>query len=727
MHFEVRTLAVVSSVLFLVQFVAILVQYRVSRNCPGMGLWLLGSALMAMGGTLVPLVAVRSTQALAPAFMPLFVLGYVFIYLGLAAFTQVAVKRVRVACLYGIYVAIYGFCLVVVDDPWGRALALSGIMAIVSLLIVRCLAVGAWRQIGVSAHFTTGIFLLYGGFSLFRFGRALVAPVITAAGFMAPLYALGYLVPVVTSTLWTFGFILMVNQRLQKDLQEEKETLRKVFNIGPDAASITRMEDGVIIDVNLGFLQMSGYAREEVVGRAVNSFGIWQSQADRALFLNSLRETGTCNNLECRLQRKDGTELFGTISANLVTINGAAHIVSVARDITDYRKAAVARVRQEAENQQIQKAESLGRMAGAIAHHFNNQLQGVLGNLELMREAPPGTDPAHLLAGAREAAERAAKVSRLMLGYIGQTPLEREPLSLAELCRGQVAALKATLPPTVTLETDLTATGAVLKGDPHQLQELVAYLLTNAREALGEAGGRVRLGLRTCPASGLPRTGLYPIHWEPGAGDYVCLEVGDTGCGIAETDQEKIFDPFFSTKFTGRGLGLSVALGTARAHGGAIAVTSAPGRGSVFQVLLPAYAGEVPPRTVPERTCVPKEGGGTVLLVDDDEFVRMTTGALLQMMGFGVVTARDGVEALELFHEHRAQVRCVITDLSMPRMDGWAILKELRQLEPALPVILASGYDQGHVRSGLETDQPHAFLQKPFGLEDLRQALGQAL
>jgi PAS domain S-box-containing protein len=727
MHLDVRTLAVISSFLFIIQFCAMVVQHRMSRAYPGMGLWLMGSSMMAAGGVLLPLLAVRSTHALVETVIPIFVLGYAFILVAISEFTGVALRRVVVLTLYLTFLVVYCWCVWGPVHPVGRTLDLSAIVAAYCFLAVRCLWRGAWGRYGIPGQFMTGIFFLYGSVALFRFGRTLVAPVPIGDGYMPPIYVLGFLAPVVASTLWTFGFILMVNQRLQRELQEEKETLQKVFNLGPDGASIIRKEDGVLMDVNQGFLQLGGYTREEVLGRTVSSFGIWRNQEDRTLFLDTLEATGTCSNLECRLQRKDGSELFGTISANVITIHDVPHILSVVRDITEHRRVAMDRAREEAEYQQVQKAESLGRMAGAIAHHFNNQLQGVLGNLELIREAPPGVDPAHLLSGAREAAERAAKVSRLMLSYLGQTLLEREPLCLAELCRQQAAAFRAGLPSAVTLEAELPASGAVIRGDAGQLRDLLASLLTNAQESLGEAGGHLRLGLRLCPAGELPRVHIHPIHWQPEAHEYVCLEVGDSGCGIREEDQEKIFDPFFSTKFTGRGLGLPVALGTARAHGGAIAVTSNPGQGSLFQVLLPASGEALAPRAPVVAPGPPEADGGLVLLADDDEIVRVTTGALLQLMGYGVVTAKDGVEAMELFHEHRDRVRCVITDLTMPRKDGWAVLKELRQVAPALPVILASGYDQGHVRAGLEAERPHAFLRKPFGLEDLREALGQAL
>ncbi len=196
---------------------------------------------------------------------------------------------------------------------------------------------------------------------------------------------------------------------------------------------------------------------------------------------------------------------------------------------------------------------------------------------------------------------------------------------------------------------------------------------------------------------------------------------------MSEEDIEKVFDPFFSSKFIGRGLGLPVALGIVQAHGGSITVESSQGRGSVFRVYLPLST--EPAISLPEGVVhAPEhEGDGTLLLVDDDDMLIQSTGALLGRLGFTVHTAKDGVEALEVFRQHRGEIRCVLTDLSMPRLDGWGLLSALRQLDPDLPVILASGYDKGQVLADTHPDQPQAFLSKPFDLRQLREALGQAL
>ena len=203
--------------------------------------------------------------------------------------------------------------------------------------------------------------------------------------------------------------------------------------------------------------------------------------------------------------------------------------------------------------------------------------------------------------------------------------------------------------------------------------------------------------------------------------------MADSGSGIADKDIEKIFDPFFSSKDAGRGLGLSVVLGIVRAHGGGVTVKSEPGRGSAFRVFLPVSAAKVLRQPDQAEQSPEIDRGGTVLLVEDEPMVRKVVQAALESLGFAVLLAKDGVEAVEVFRQHQDEVRCVLCDLTMPRMNGWETLAALRKLAPGLPVILASGYDTAHVMAGDHPELPQAFLSKPYRLQGLRDAIGRAL
>jgi two-component system, cell cycle sensor histidine kinase and response regulator CckA len=367
-------------------------------------------------------------------------------------------------------------------------------------------------------------------------------------------------------------------------------------------------------------------------------------------------------------------------------------------------------------------------MAGAIAHHFNNQLGVVIGRLELAAtDLPSGSEVQTSLGEASKAAHRASEVSALMLTYLGQTPGIREPLDLSEVCRRSLPMLQAVIPKDVGMELHLPSPGPTVNANANQIRQVLTNLITNSWEAIRNDPGIIRLTVKTVSSADIPASHRFPIGWQPDDSTYACQEVTDTGCGISEKDIEKLFDPFFSTKFTGRGLGLSVVLGIVRAHGGAVTVESEPGRGSVFRIFFPVCGEEV--LRQPEKGAKVPEigGGGTVLLVEDEEMMRHLASTMLTRFGLVVLAAKDGVEAVEVFRHHQDEIRCVLLDLTMPRMNGWETLAALRALRPEVTVILASGYDEEQVMQGKHAERPQAFLHKPYSMGQLKAALGAAM
>jgi CheY-like chemotaxis protein len=368
-------------------------------------------------------------------------------------------------------------------------------------------------------------------------------------------------------------------------------------------------------------------------------------------------------------------------------------------------------------------------MAGAIAHHFNNQLQVVLGRLELAMTSHPQPEiPDKNLVQTMRAAQRAAEMSSLMLVYLGQTPDTLEPLALAESCARSLPSLRETLPPRISLNTSWPDPSPIINANASRLEQLLTQMVTNAGEAIGDGPGTIRLTVTIVPSQEISPVNRFPLDWQPQEKCYACLEVADSGAGIAPADIEKIFDPFFSTKFTGRGLGLAVGLGVMRSHFGGVTVESQPGRGSVFRFFFPAidHPALLPPEPViatPEMA----EAGGTVLLVDDDNLLRPVVAEMLTYLGFTVLTAADGVEAVELFRQRQAEIDCVLTDLTMPRMNGWETLTTLRQISPDIPVILSSGYDESQVLVGHHPERPQAFLGKPYEMNKADRTIRQVL
>jgi PAS domain S-box-containing protein len=484
---------------------------------------------------------------------------------------------------------------------------------------------------------------------------------------------------------------------------------------------IIEIEAGKIVDGNDQFARILGYTWDEMRGMEITNL-IAPDDIDRVTAnIREEQESVT----EYDMLRKDGTRI--TVESHDRPLYAGRRITAI-RDITDRKHVEAQKAKFEIQNRQLQKAESLGRMAGAIAHHFNNQLHAVLGNLEMaIYGLPLGVNPIEYLTSATQAARKAAEVSGLMLTYLGQPPGKLQPIDLSETCRQCLPLLKATAPKNTLLKSDFSSNGPIIHANAGQIMQVLTNLVANAWDSADENRRGIGLSVKTVSQADIIPSKHFPIDWQPQDSAYACLEVADAGCGIAEKDIEKIFDPFFSTKFTGRGLGLSVVLGIARAHHGVVAVESEPDRGSIFRVFFPISVEEVPRH--PDKVVLTEDlhGGGSVLLVEDEDHVRSMVKTMLTRMGFSVLESRDGIEAVEVFRQHLGEIRCVVCDLTMPRMDGWETLAALRRLFPDIPFILTSGYDKEQVMAGEHPERPQAFLKKPYQFKDLNDTIRSAL
>jgi PAS domain S-box-containing protein len=546
------------------------------------------------------------------------------------------------------------------------------------------------------------------------------------------------IITLIVSLLFFLGVILMTRMfrnilQNQVALQQSEESLRRQRTLLQNMERISKV-GGWEYDITAKRMiwtdevyRIYGVSPETYDPNQIQqdiAFYTPEDQATIATAFQRASEQGEPYDLQLRLTNAAGKQLWVRTIGQPEFIEGRViRVHGNIMDITEAKRAGEI-VRH------LQKAESLTRMAGAIAHHFNNQLGAVMGNLELaMIALPRGAGAAENLTEAMQAARRAARVSGLMLTYLGQTRGKREPLDLSETCRRSLPMLQAAMPKDLVLETDLPSPGPTISADANQIQQVLTNLCTNAWEAAGDGRSAIRLIVKAVSAADIPAAPRFPLDWQPQEAPYACLEVADTGCGISEKDIEKLFDPFFSTKFTGRGLGLPVTLGIVRTHGGVITVQSEPGHGSIFQVFFPVSAEAVP--RPPEKTAGTPEakvkGGGTVLLVEDLDMMRNMTKSMLALLGFSVLEARDGVEALEVFRQRQDEIRLVLCDLTMPRMDGWETLTALRKLAPGIPVILSSGHNEARVMAGEHPTLPEAFLSKPYGFKELRDAIASAL
>ena len=388
-------------------------------------------------------------------------------------------------------------------------------------------------------------------------------------------------------------------------------------------------------------------------------------------------------------------------------------------EITARKEAEEERIALERALQIAQKVEGLGTMAGGIAHDFNNLLAVIRGNLDLAIEDLPQESPvAATLQRAELATRRAAELTAKLLAYTGLGVIATQPVDLNDLVHELGSLLHSSVPRGIELRLSLAAGLPLLSADATQLRQVVMNLVINAAEAIGQGPGTITVSTaeRRVERAELAQA---RVGAELLAGRYVLLQVRDSGPGMDAATLERIFDPFFSTKFTGRGLGLAAALGIVRGHNGALAVVSAPGSGATFMLFLPSAAAPAAPAPTAEHAA------GTILVVDDEPDLRDLVATVARRLNLRTLSAGDGDEALLVFEQHAATISCVVLDLTMPRRDGASTFEALRALRPALPIVLMSGYSAHEISRRLAGAQPTAFLQKPFSTSDLIATLRQ--
>jgi signal transduction histidine kinase/CheY-like chemotaxis protein len=435
-------------------------------------------------------------------------------------------------------------------------------------------------------------------------------------------------------------------------------------------------------------------------------------------------QPGTIIRIPFRLHRRKDLSVFPVeITGRFFEGQGRAVHIAAIRDITERRRAEEERRKIEEQMRHTQKLESLGVLAGGIAHDFNNLLMAILGNTDLaLLRLPPSAPARENLEEIVRASHRAADLCQQMLAYSGKGRFVVELLDLSAVVREMIHMLQVSISKKAVLRCDFAERIPAVEGDATQLRQVILNLITNASEALGEQSGSITLstGHRECDRAYLADCILGADARE---GPYVFVEVRDSGCGMDAATLPRIFDPFFTTKFTGRGLGLAAALGIVHGHTGALKVASEPGKGSTFTVLLPAAAGPAASPRSDQPSAGSWQGSGTVLLADDEEMIRAAGREMLEWLGFRVLTARDGVEALERFRDSAGGVVCVLLDLTMPRMNGDEAFQELRRIAPDVPVVLSSGYTQQDVARRFPGRGPAGFIQKPYTLDRLREVL----
>lgn len=410
----------------------------------------------------------------------------------------------------------------------------------------------------------------------------------------------------------------------------------------------------------------------------------------------------------------------------VLPLQGTAGSVLISHfDITESKQLTEEKMNLEQQILQTQKLESLGVLAGGVAHDFNNILTIITGHCSLAVMRPENA-LAHI-PPIETAADRAAGLCRQMLTYAGKALYSMSRVNLAELIQDMIQMLNATISQNVRVSSELDFDVPDITADASQIRQIVMNLIINAAEAVGEAQGEVRVTLvRTAVRSVPPEKDHLGHDITPGW--YARLEVSDNGCGMDKETRKRLFEPFYSTKFTGRGLGMSAVLGIVSAHKGALQLTTQPGNGTTFRVFLPVITGEPLDGASPDNALpVLWQGSGTILLVEDEETILQVAQSMMEMLGLTVETARNGMEALDLFRDHPQRYRVVVTDIGMPVMDGYALFRELKKLKPELPIIISSGFGDSAVTSRINKTEIAGMINKPYRFEYLQKVMKQVL
>ena len=520
------------------------------------------------------------------------------------------------------------------------------------------------------------------------------------------------------------GILLDITERkkMEEMTRQSEEKFYKVFATTPDCIAITRMADEKIIDVNRGFEDITGWKHDEVVGRTGPDINFWTDLAERDRMMHELKAGRDVLHRETQFRCKDGTSRSVIYSARTIHIAGESCMIFVWHDITEQRRLEKDHRELEAHLSQSQKMDAIGQLASGVAHDFNNILTGIQGNASLVMMEYNSNHPHYRkLTRIEENVKRGANLTRQLLGFARGGKYEVKTLDINELIRKNAQLFTETRK---EIETDFQLQDGVypIDADAGQLEQVLLNIYINAGHAMPKGG---YLHIQTDNVT-MQEKDADAFKIRPG--DYVRISIADAGTGMDQVTLNRIFEPFFTTKSQqgGTGLGLASAYGIIRNHGGAISAHSEPGHGSTFIIYLPSSRQEVASEDQEAGKRLVRGSGG-ILLVDDEPLILGAMSDMLKMLGYTVYQAGSGQEAVSLYMEKRNAIDLVILDMILPGISGAQVLKMIKDVNPAVRVILSSGYSmQGEVRNVMEMGCA-GFIQKPYSFADLSSVVHEAM
>jgi PAS domain S-box-containing protein len=512
------------------------------------------------------------------------------------------------------------------------------------------------------------------------------------------------------------------------ELQNAEKKYRSIFENAVEGIFQTTPE-GQILHANPAMARILGYdSAEELTGTVIDIGRLYAEPERREEFVRLMKEGKNVSGFHVQLFRKDEDVVWVSLHARPVFDETGELLLmeGILEDITEHKRAETEHVKLEEQLRQSQRMEAVGLLAGGIAHDFNNLLTPILGYSELLIADFPLEDSRHQkLQQIKQAAERAKEMTHRLLAFSRKQIIELKAVDLGSIINHIEHMLRRTIREDITIEVGTSPSLSLVRADAGQIEQVLLNLSINAQDAMPQGG------TLTIEAVDIDLDESYTsTHLEVVPGEYVMLAVSDTGIGIDEESMGHVFDPFFTTKETGKGtgLGLSSVYGIVKQHGGSISVYSEKNHGSTFKIFLPRIVAEGV--TIKDHEPLPEDvarGHETILVVEDDEMVRILASAMLQDLGYEVLVAENPEHCARLAREHRGPIHLLLTDVVMPEMNGKELSEQLRLLLPGLKVLFMSGYTNNViVHHGVLHNDVH-FIQKPFSVHTLSQKVRNAL
>ncbi len=539
----------------------------------------------------------------------------------------------------------------------------------------------------------------------------------------------GYLtIDMIPGTAQSVVSLIDITERKQAEqqLKESEERFSKAFRSSPAPQVISDIITGEFIDVNDRWLDMLGYAREQLIGRTSKEVGIWADPGQRDRIIQKLQENAFFNEEPVEFRTSNGSTVYALWSAERITLKGRHVLLGMLYDETERKQAEKEQERLHAQLAQAQKMESVGRLAGGVAHDFNNKLSIINGYAELAMETIDPSDPLYeTIQEIYTAGKKSADIVRQLLAFARKQTISPVMLDLNDTISGMLKMLQRLIGENIDLEWHPGKNLWSVKIDPSQLDQIMANLAVNSRDAISDVG---KLTIETDNI--MVDEDYCRGNPEAIPGQYVMLAVSDDGCGMDKEVQDFLFEPFFTTKEIGKGtgLGLPTIYGIVKQNKGFINVYSEPGEGTTLKLYFPSHE-ETKSSMQPAKESTGQMPGGTeiILVVEDEKTILQMSKQMLERLGYTVETATSLSEALQISEEYDGTIHLLITDVIMPEINGRDLSSQLFKSHPALKTLYMSGYTADVIAHHGVLDDGVQFIQKPFSLKDLAVKVREVL